>query len=351
MLLKSKDDIAPQLAQLDELLRLPLTSTQRTAIEREKAILRVGSSGERDAAFQIDFRLKDHADWVVIHDLRLEHRDRVAQIDHLIFHPNWEFYVLETKGIRTKMKIQGGQWSFIQNNHWQGMANPVEQNARHIMVLKQLLEDLDWLPRTMSVRVVPRFINVVLVPPGCHLQQNDGLNWVLHMDEFVTKARRDFSLGNAMLNILHSHSGKHARELGEKLLTMHTPLQIDYRKRFGIPPDAVEEPKSQYNRSETFCQSCEVALTTAEVSYCRTNKARFGARMLCRKCQSQAPSNMSASPLAAHAPPKTAAKPPGPAQCAECGTGVDSKVVAFCILRAPRFRQRVLCRRCQRQAH
>ncbi len=59
MLLKSKDDIAQQLAQLDQLLRLRLSWKQRADIERERARLQAGAKAEKDAAFEIDFRLKD----------------------------------------------------------------------------------------------------------------------------------------------------------------------------------------------------------------------------------------------------------------------------------------------------
>src|ERR1019366_2458357 len=66
MLLKSKDDIGPQLSELNGLLRRKLSTTQRSAIEKEKAILQAGSRAEKGAAFEIDFRLKDAKEWVVI---------------------------------------------------------------------------------------------------------------------------------------------------------------------------------------------------------------------------------------------------------------------------------------------
>ena len=135
MVLKSKDDITPQLTQLEELLRLRLSARQVVLIEQEIALVKAGFRAESKAAFEIDFRLKNHKGWVIIHDLRIEHKGRVAQIDHLVFFPTWEFYVVETKGIHTKIRIQDDSWSFVQNNHWRGMANPVEQNARHIDVL------------------------------------------------------------------------------------------------------------------------------------------------------------------------------------------------------------------------
>jgi hypothetical protein len=275
MLLKSKDDIAGRQAELTELLKLRISASQRTAIVRERALLHAGFRAEKDAAFEIDFRIKDHKYWTIIHDLRLEHKGRVAQIDHLIFHPNWEFYVVETKGIHTKLDIRPGQWSFLRNDEWQGMANPVEQNARHIMVLKEILRDFDLLPRTMGIPVLPRFINVVLVPPECLIRQQEEVTWVLHMDEFVTKARWDLGVGNLILNLIHSHSSEEAAVLGNKLVALHRPFKIDYRKRFGVPPIAE-------------CDQCGKVVEPRVMKFCQNNTRLFGGRVLCRGCQNKA---------------------------------------------------------------
>ncbi len=66
--------------------------------------------------------------------------------------------------LNPKIKVHKGQWTYLKGTHWQAMPNPLESNARHIQVPNEILYDLDWLPRTMGVRVVPWFINVVVVP-------------------------------------------------------------------------------------------------------------------------------------------------------------------------------------------
>src|SRR3546814_3580528 len=45
---------------------------------------RAGLKGERDSAYLIDFDYASSPNWAVIHDLRLEHGGRTAQIDHLL---------------------------------------------------------------------------------------------------------------------------------------------------------------------------------------------------------------------------------------------------------------------------
>jgi Nuclease-related domain len=341
MLLKWKEDIGPQLAKLDELLRLRLSPKQRAAIERESKLLLAGARAEREAAFQINFRLKDSKKWMVIHDLRLGHKGRTAQIDHLIIYPGWDFYVVETKGIHAQVRIEKGQWSFFRNGRWRGMANPVEQNARHILVLKQVLRDFDWLPRTMGIPVVPRFISVVVVPPECLVLQEHEHQWVLHMDELVTKARWDFPVGGFVCNLVHFHSGEDAKILGNKLVALHRPFEINYEERFGVRPVAqtktVAAPAPQQS-----CECCKGPLSKPEAFFCRVNKDRFAGQMLCRKCQGYAPPGDS----------KRTKVEPSSAEprCEECGSGVDNRVFRFCKDNAGRFGGRVLCRACQRKA-
>jgi hypothetical protein len=43
--------------------------------------------GEKEAAYHIDFHLKDSRHWAVIRDMRVEWNKRVAQIDHLSIDP------------------------------------------------------------------------------------------------------------------------------------------------------------------------------------------------------------------------------------------------------------------------
>lgn len=345
MLLKSKDDIGPQLAELDELLGLRVSATQREAIERERAMAQAGQRAEREAAFQIDFRLKDHKSWMVIHDLRLEHNGRPAQIDHLIFHPvTWDFYVVETKGIHTKLKIEKGQWCYLQKSHGCGMANPVEQNARHIQVLREVLRDFNWLPRTMGIPVVSRFINVVVVPPECLIRKESEHTWVLHMDELVTKARWDVPWGSLALNLIHWHSGEDAESLGNKLVSLHHPFEINYRERFGIRALAQSRSTGTLAPASQSCESCKGALSKAEASYCRTNRERFAGKMVYQKCQSYVPVENPQPASVEPSPPDPNSDAP---RCAKCKRPLTERVNDFCLNNHSLFQGQVFCVPCQ----
>jgi hypothetical protein len=85
MILKETDAKSVHLAELASLLSNPGVPPDKQAlIERELKLMRAGMKGESESAYDIDFYSGPHKNRIVIHDLRLEHKGRVAQIDHLI---------------------------------------------------------------------------------------------------------------------------------------------------------------------------------------------------------------------------------------------------------------------------
>src|SRR5690349_14288079 len=98
MQLKAADDRQPDLDALAALLgHDDIDDRTRKGIESQMRQIRAGIAGERDAAYEIEFQSKDRPGRVTIHDLRLEHDGRVAQIDHLIITRLLDFWVLESK--------------------------------------------------------------------------------------------------------------------------------------------------------------------------------------------------------------------------------------------------------------
>jgi len=83
MIIKKMDSRQEEIAELTALLKDKLIPYQRFLIERELKAIRSGVSGEKEAAYYIDFYFKNSRNWAVIHDLRLEHESQVAQMDHL----------------------------------------------------------------------------------------------------------------------------------------------------------------------------------------------------------------------------------------------------------------------------
>ena len=73
MLLKAADDKSADIHALEALLgRADVDARQRRAIEDEIWAIRLGAKAESDAAYQLDFDLRDSKNWAVIHDLRID---------------------------------------------------------------------------------------------------------------------------------------------------------------------------------------------------------------------------------------------------------------------------------------
>jgi hypothetical protein len=158
-----------------------------------------------------------------------------------------------------------------------------------------------------------------------------------------------------MVNIMHYHSGADARALGNKLVSLHQPSNIDYTARFGLTQASENPGHIERIDSGNCCASCKRPLSQAEASYCRNRPRRFAGQLLCLKCQKYAPANTAAStaPAVLDDAPSSSVHPAIERRvhtCDACGAAVDSKVVAFCRFNSKRFGKRILCRACQGSA-
>jgi hypothetical protein len=333
MILKHKDDVAPLLAELELLLKTPgLKKEQREEIENEIWMIRAGAKGEKDAAYHIDFSWKDAKNHLVLHDLRIEHDGRVAQIDHLILMRTMDCHVLESKGFSQEVRItEVGEWETKTRYGWKGMPSPIEQNERHISVVKSFVEDRGLLPKRLGLTLPLKSHNWVLVSPQCQLSRK-GEEWkqVVKMDMFKRHFDRWID-GSSVVDTLSSFSKlvsvETLQQLAQGLLAAHTPATFNFAAKFGIS-GAEANDDSRFappDPAAVKCESCAAILEPKVVNFCRLNSKRFGGKKLCQKCQ----------------------KIPAKAGCDVCGVELEDKVIAFCRFNSKRFGGKNLCRSCQ----
>ena len=357
MILKTKDDIGPLVSQLDELLGRKLTENQRRAIEEEKATVLAGAKAEAEAAYLIDFHLKDSDNWAVIHDLRLEHNGRVAQIDHLLIWSGLDVYVVESKGFRTKIRITHDRWEVLRHSHWTGVPSPEAQNERHILVLKELISTSPWAPRFLGTVKQPiRYINVVAVPPECALRGDCPEVMVVSIDNLVKTIRRDRG-GFLAPTLFSGVSSDKLWDFALNLVDCHRPMTFDFAAKFGLPaePRKPDVPRQAGDRSAQCCTACGKGMTGAEVRFCQSHSGRFAGQMLCRGCQAFAPrpATGSAGKPMPPGPPRPVPAPGGGPRafsgprCADCEALVEAKVAAYCRFNRQRFDGKTVCRTCQ----
>jgi len=307
MLIKSADDKESQIAILQNLLsheRMP--PEKRQLIERELRNLSIGVATERQAAFEIDFYAAPSKNLFVIHDLRLEIGGRVAQIDHLLMNRAFEVFVLETKTFSTGLSInERGEFSTSYDGKETGIPSPVEQNARHISVLKDAFKEIG-LPKRLGITLQPTFNSVLLVSPKAIINRPklaDIDASIIKLDQFFSwyHKKMDALTLKDTIGILKVCSSETVKNLGEKLLSLHKPNRIDYIKRFELGPallskEPVEPMYSEQKigtasvlkrkeETEYFCANCKSPIATVVAKYCWNNKSRFGGKAYCRACQ------------------------------------------------------------------
>lgn len=164
MLLKPADSKDTQIAELEAKIRRA-NGSYRDKLQQDLRFLKAGLKAEKDAAYLIDFDYEKSTNWAVIHDLRLEVGGRVAQIDHLLINRFLEVYVLETKSFHSTLRITD-EGEFLRRvdaeNKFKGMPSPLEQNERHIAVLKDAFREIE-LPTRLGVKLFPTFYSLILV--------------------------------------------------------------------------------------------------------------------------------------------------------------------------------------------
>src|SRR3990172_6528636 len=147
MLIKERDIHDGDVEHIQRLLECQVTAKQRFLIEREIKCISSGARGEESSAYYIDFQYKDSPNWAIIHDLRLEHRGFVAQIDHLLINRFLDFYVLESKNYYYGIKITPeGEFLTWNGKTMVALESPIEQNKRHIDLLQRVIDQPAFFP-------------------------------------------------------------------------------------------------------------------------------------------------------------------------------------------------------------
>lgn len=303
MIIKKMDSRKEEMGELSSLLNGELTPNQRFLIERELKAMRSGAHGEKDSVYYIDFYYENSKNWVVIHDLRLEHEDQVAQIDHILMNRVFDMYVLESKSYSHGIKITPeGEFQAYYGKQCFGIPSPIEQNKRHIHFLDRFLKANDILPKRMGISIKPRFKNLILVSPKCIItrpsEKKFDTSLVIKADTLETKIKKEVDRANPVADIASFSkicSSSTIEEVARKLASFHKPLRVDFRAKFGLPAQGSsnpqndslpknEEPKPQ-NSSKYFCSKCKKAMSEKVAKFCWQNKSKFGGRAYCFDCQ------------------------------------------------------------------
>lgn len=239
MIIKEKDSIEADVAQLERISKLPYLATEkRSQAEKILKTLRAGTQGGKSPAYFIDFYFQDSPNWSVIHDFRLEHGSSAVQIDHLLINRFLDVYVLDTKHYSNGLKItERGEFLADFNGHYRSIESPIEQNKKHVKILKDLLQGEALLPKRLGFSLRPNFIPYVLVSPQCRVvrpsQESFNTAQIVRADELYQKAQDNVKQGT-ILDAARLISPASLQELAQKIVGYHQSLATDYYDRFSI---------------------------------------------------------------------------------------------------------------------
>lgn len=303
MIIKTVDDKKKQVSLLESLLERA-DDSNRKRIEIELRNVRAGIKGEQEAAYLIDFDYGQSKNVVVLHDLRLEIGGRVAQIDHLILWRTLEVAVLETKHFHAGVKItEDGEflrWNDFKKAY-EGMASPLEQNERHIAVLRDAFKQLE-MPTRLSVRLQPTFQSIVLVSPNSRIDRPRKFDSsrVIKADSLkrtLDKDADDVSVLSAFGGLVRAVSAETLVGIAQQLAALHRPANVDYAAMFGagafgkkvlsstVQPAVIQssEPLLVGNPSDKpICRAC--GSDRLSILY-----GKFGYYFKCAACEKNTP--------------------------------------------------------------
>jgi hypothetical protein len=322
VILKESDSVYQDIARLEAFLGHPNADTRaKVKIEEQIRILKAGERGESSAFYHIKTYFGPSKNWVVLNDLRLEHDGHVAQIDHLLIGRLLDIWVCESKHVSNGVKINefGEFMTFDHNRKPRGMASPIEQNQRHIHVLKMVFDaGAVQMPRRLGMTLKPRFHSAVLIAKGTISRPKapvPGLESVMQTEQLRQHIDKRMDSGSA-LDLAKIVSFETIEQIGRQLADMHRPIAFDWERRLGLheappmretplaaprraskpaPPVAPRvEPEvalAQARAAEEAapktggCAACGCAVSRGVRAFCEKNPERFGGTVYCMACQ------------------------------------------------------------------
>ncbi len=299
MLLKSADDKTKDIQTLEMLLRHPSANGDtRQRIERELRNIKAGIQGERETSYEIEFNFRSN-NWMVIHDLRIEHEGRVAQIDHVLINRFLNVYVCESKRFSEGVAInEQGEFAAFFNHRPYGIPSPIEQNKRHVAVLEALFAaGVVPLPTRLGFTVQPRIESFVVVSKSARISRPTsavaGLATVLKSDQFAERITQDLERGLLLAALTKLVDEAALERFARQLVALHKPIQFDWAAKFGLAaaeatlPQITPEPApsaKESSKAKLSCTDCAVPVSYAVAKFCWGNR-KFGQKIYCMACQ------------------------------------------------------------------
>lgn len=333
MIIKNADDKKLQISTLQDLQgRSDCSSETRKRIEQEIRNIQAGIKGEDEAAYEMKVHWGESKNWMVIHDLRITHGDLVAQIDHLIINRFLDIWVCESKHFSEGVAInEHGEFAAFFGSKPYGVPSPIEQNNRHILILKRFFESgAVKLPTRLGFTIKPDLKSLVLVSKHARIGRPktkvDGLDCIIKNDQLFKSIDKALDGDNNPLFIARVIGRDTLEALSREIARKHKPIQFNWAAKFGLSatPSAAAAP--------TLAPAAKVVKEVVQPSPAVQTVAVA----------------IAATPAPVVAPNEEADKPKQKLVCTSCSEPVTYAVAKFCWFNKPKFGGNIYCMGCQK---
>ena len=332
MIIKTADDKQPQIEALQNLLNHPNADTgTKKRIEQDIRNIHAGVRGEEEASYEMKVHYGESKNWMVLNDLRIEHGDLVAQIDHMLINRFMEIWVCESKHFSEGIAInEHSEFSAFWGSKPYGVPSPIEQNHKHIVILKRVFDSgAVNLPKRMGFTIKPDLKSLVLVSKKARITRPKtkitGLECIIKHDQLFKTIDKSVNDNNNPLLMAKLIGQDTLEELGRDICRLHKPLAYNWTAKYGLPTQAtpiaavvsgnqIAEPAAQptvksipnkiscpkvqdskvdeelpKTKKKLICHTCGEPVAYNVAKFCWFNKPRFGENIYCMNCQKDVP--------------------------------------------------------------
>lgn len=246
MIFKEADSKQKQLNTLKKLLQQSTSDKQKALIQKDLNMLQSGLDAEKQNAYYIDFYLKDNNNLLVLHDIRIEHNGKSAQIDHILI-SRFGIELLESKSFKGELTInEDGSLKVSGFNKVQAYPNPLEQSRRHAKVVEELVKDKTDLGKRVNLLGGIEVDSRVLINPNTPMTNKNLPEHFVRGDAFLTQRNKEidkigilksFKLVSKMISI------DTVKEIAQLLVDAHKPIDFNYAAKYKVMQQTItQEP-------------------------------------------------------------------------------------------------------------
>lgn len=247
MLLKSADNKDNRLAELQALLAVAPVEKQ-PRIQQEIVALNMDIRREAITAQYINYYYEKDENWIVFHDLWLEAKGLIVQIDLLMINRSLDCYIFDTKHFNSHLKIteEGDflRWNDTRQKH-ETIPSPLVQHERNLPLIKAILSDV-FSPERVGKRIKPSFNPYVLMSQTAFIERPKRFDTRRIIQSDQLKAVIEKGGVFAALGAGGKIDADKLIQLGQHILSLHRPVKINYRALFGM--EDVERPAPEESK-------------------------------------------------------------------------------------------------------